>query len=106
MEGNGPTVISQIPKAGVKVNQLSTIMLYTNENQQNITTVVPNVVGCNVTSAASIISSANLNIKIVGAGANLNTGSVSAASQEPPAGTVVEIGSIVTVEFARSDGGE
>ena len=105
VEGSGETVISQIPKAGVKVNQLSTIMLYTDENQLNITTTVPDVTGCNVSSASSIISSANLNIKVIGAGSGTN-GNVSAATQTPQAGTQVEIGTVVTVEFRRVDGGE
>jgi hypothetical protein len=49
---------------------------------------------------------ANLNINIVGAGSNLSTGDVLAATQDPPAGTAAEIGSTVTVEFRRIEAGE
>ena len=43
VEGNGAQVLNQLPKAGVKVNQQSTVMMYTEENMVNTTTTVPNL---------------------------------------------------------------
>lgn len=106
VQGTGATVISQIPKAGVKVNQQSTIMLYTEEVNQDTTTTVPNVLNTSVEAASAAIAAANLNIKIVGAGSSGSTGAVAASSQDPPAGTTVQLGTTVTVEFKRLESGD
>ncbi|MCK9478625.1 MAG: stage V sporulation protein D [Firmicutes bacterium] len=104
--GQGDTVLSQIPKGGIKVNQQSTITLYTEEYSEPVTVTVPNVLQNSVLSASDIILKANLNIKVVGAGASPEVGGVTAYKQDPPAGTVVEAGTIVTVEFRRIEAGE
>ncbi len=104
--GSGDSVISQIPKGGIKVNQQSTITLYTEEITDVTNTVVPNVLGKSVANAADIVLGANLNIKIIGAGASPATGGVISYKQDPPAGENVEVGSVVTVEFRRIEAGE
>jgi len=106
IDGDGETILNQIPKGGIKVNQSSTIMLYTTENQEPALTTVPNVLNCSATKASELISQANLNINIVGAGANPSQNSVVSYKQDPAAGTQVEIGRIVTVEFKNLEAGE
>ena len=59
-----------------------------------------------VIGASNLISQANLNIKIIGAGSVLSRGGVVSYKQDPPAGASVDIGSVVTVEFRRVEAGE
>jgi len=106
VEGTGTKVVSQIPKVGVKVNQQSTITLYTEEGKKATTTIVPNVLNKSVVDASNDISKANLNIKIIGAGAIPKAGGTVSFRQTPLAGTPVEIGTVVTVEFRRIEAGE
>ncbi|MDD3766725.1 MAG: stage V sporulation protein D [Eubacteriales bacterium] len=106
IEGEGESIISQIPKAGIKVNQQSTITLYTEEDMAVTKTIVPNVLNQTVIGASNLISQANLNIKIIGAGSVLSRGGVVSYKQDPPAGASVDIGSVVTVEFRRVEAGE
>ena len=56
IEGSGETVLNQIPKLGIKVNQQSTVMLYTEEKMKNTTTTVPNLLNMTVGQAAAAIS--------------------------------------------------
>lgn len=106
IEGSGETVLNQIPKLGIKVNQQSTVMLYTEEKMKNTTTTVPNLLNMTVGQAAAAISQAGLNINIVGAGATPATTNVISYKQSAEAGSVVEIGTTVTVEFKRIEAGE
>lgn len=106
VNGDNDTVLDQIPKGGVKVNQSSTIMLYTNEEQSVAMTTVPNVLNCSTVKASELMRQANLNINVVGAGANPDPTNVIAYKQDPAAGTQVEIGRVVTVEFRNLEVGE
>lgn len=106
VDGSGDTVLNQIPKGGIKVNQSSKIMLYTTENQEVPKTIVPDVLNCSVSKASALISQSNLNISVRGAGSNLNKSGLISYKQEPAAGTEVEIGRIVTVEFKDTEAGE
>lgn len=106
VEGSGEKVVSQIPKAGVKVNQQSTITVYTEDGKKATTTIVPNVLNRSVVDASNEISKANLNIKIIGAGAIPKAGGTISFRQTPLAGMPVEIGTVVTVEFRRIEAGE
>lgn len=106
IEGDGENVINQIPKGSVNVNQQSTITLYTQENKTTSMATVPNVLQKSVVEASNIISQANLNIKILGAGADPSSGGLVSYKQSHPAGTSVEVGTVVTVEFRRIEAGE
>ena len=106
IEGGGDKVLSQIPKGGIKVNQQSTITLYTEQNQTVTKTVVPNVLQKSVVQASDTLSRSNLNIKIIGAGSTPASGEVVSYKQDPPPGASVDVGTIVTVEFRRIEAGE
>ena len=106
LDGSGDTVLNQLPKAGVKVNQQSTVMLYTEEEMKNTTTTVPNLLNMTVSQAAASISNAKLNINIVGAGSATSNEAVLSYKQSHEPGTVVEIGITITVEFKRIEAGE
>lgn len=106
LDGSGEIVLNQLPKAGVKVNQNSTVMLYTEEEMQNTTTTVPNLLNMTVSQAATAVSNAKLNINIVGAGSTTSNEAVLSYKQSIEPGTVVEYGTTITVEFKRIEAGE
>ncbi len=106
LDGSGEKVLNQLPKAGVKVNRNSTVMLYTEEKMQNTTTTVPNLLNMTVNQAATAISGARLNINVIGAGSTTSNEAVLSYKQSVEPGTVVEIGTTITVEFKRIEAGE
>ena len=78
-------------------------MLYTEEKEAQ-TVTVPSVENCSVLQANNIIVSSGLNMKVSGGGSEVaQAGDAIAAKQEPAAGTVVEKGSVVYVEFRHLD---
>ena len=106
LDGGESVVLNQLPKAGVKVNQNSIVMLYTEEEMKNTTTTVPNLLNMTVSQAATAISNAKLNINVVGAGSTTSNEAVLSHKQSIEPGTVVEYGTTITVEFKRIEAGE
>lgn len=106
LDGGESVVLNQLPKAGVKVNQNSIVMLYTEEEVKNTTTTVPNLLNMTVSQAATAISNAKLNINVVGAGSTTSNEAVLSHKQSIEPGTVVEYGTTITVEFKRIEAGE
>lgn len=102
--GSGEKVLSQMPSSGATVSSGSVIVLYTESSAGDEKVAVPDVKNKSLASVKSILSSKGLNLSIVGAGA---TGSDSdrtvAEKQTPEAGTEVERGSVVQVEFRFLD---
>lgn len=96
--GNGDTVNIQIPKSGARVAKNTTVVLYTGDAKpkQNIT--VPEILGMTPTKAESTLKESGLVFRVDGASANDPTGTV-VAKQSPAAGTVVESGTVIVVEF-------
>ena len=84
-------VTAQMPVAGEKLVQKSMIKLYIEGNDVRFNAIVPDVKNLDIVSATKKLSDANLNIKISGSGMSV--------LQDPPAGTSVEQGSVVRVEF-------
>lgn len=99
--GDGDTVLEQIPKGGTTLPEASTVMLYTKEVDSD-QVMVPNVLDCAVSEANRRITNAGLNMKIAGS-AEVKDGEAVVASQDPPAETMVQRGSVVTVEFSYTD---
>lgn len=106
IDGNGAGVLNQLPKAGVKVNQQSTVMIYTEEQMTNTTTTVPNLLNMTVNQVATLVSSSKMNLNVVGAGSTTSSEAVLSYKQYIEPGTVVEIGTTITVEFKRIEAGE
>lgn len=84
-------VISQMPLPGEILAKKSLIKLYMEGNDTRFSTTVPDVRNLDIISATKKLEEANLNIKVSGSGMS--------NFQEPVAGTVVEQGTIVRVEF-------
>ncbi len=106
IEGAGEKILNQLPKAGVKVNQQSTVMLYTEETMVNTTATVPNLLNMTVNQVATLVSNARLNLNVQGAGSTTSNEAVLSYKQSLEPGTVVDIGTTITVEFKRIEAGE
>ncbi len=93
--GQGTTVLKQIPEGGKTLPYGGTVILYTDQNEADSVGTVPNVVGRSVADANQIITNAGFNINIVG-DVSVEQSEI-IVSQEPPAETVADTGSIITI---------
>ena len=102
IEGEGKTVIKQVPEAGQTIPIDGTVVLYTDEaSYQSDYTTVPDFKGCTVSQASALAAEYGVNIQLSGTG--LENGGATAATQNTPAGTEVPYGTIITVEFIFTD---
>lgn len=99
--GNGAEVVRQVPTPGAPVPKGSTVILYTDETTEAPIVEVPDVVSMTGVLANRTITSSRLNLRIVGA--DITEGETVAVSQTPAAGEMLEIGSVVTVEFINPE---
>ena len=100
-KGTSDLVTEQVPKAYSKLAQGSKVVLYTEGESCEKTVVIPNVVGCTASAANKGITDAGLNVRIKGL-ANVS-GAAICSAQSPAAGTEVEPGTVVTLEFVYSE---
>ena len=78
------------------------MLLYSEEESKSVVTV-PNVVGMGVVESNAAITNAGLNIIIVNNSSKVKEGEAFVNLQNPPAGTEVQKGSVVSVEFVFTD---
>lgn len=97
--GSGSEILRQIPESNTKLPKGGTVILYTDDSQLNSTVVVPGVIGKNAEEANRMIVNAGLNISIEGQG--LEGSQTVVVAQDPPEGSTVEVGSVVTVHFVE-----
>ena len=103
IEGKGEKIVKQVPQSGVRLPEGTVVILYT-EDTEPMQVTVPSVANCTVLQANNIIVSNGLNMKITGGGSSVHqAGDTIVAKQEPAAGTVVDKGSVVYVEFRHLD---
>lgn len=95
--GNGDTVTAQTPSAAKSAPKSCTVVLTTESKGEIPTTVVPDLIGLSPSNVAYAVRSKNLNIRYAGTGYDSTSGI--SRTQDPPAGSVVEQGTVVTVEF-------
>ena len=72
-------------------------MAYTEGEESKKTVTIPDVVGCSASEANKGITNAGLNVRVKGL-SNVNGISI-CSEQSPAAGTIVEPGTIVTLDF-------
>lgn len=95
--GEGDIVLDQVPKAYSKLARNSKVVAYTEGEESKKTVTIPNVVGCYGSEANKGIINAGLNVRIKGLS---GSGGVAVCTEQTPvAGTVVEPGTIVTLDF-------
>lgn len=100
-KGTSDLVTEQVPKAYSKLAKNSKVVLYTEGVTCEKTVTIPNVVGCTASAANKGITDAGLNVRIKGL-TNVH-GIAICSAQSPAAGTVVEPGTVVTLEFVYSE---
>ncbi len=99
--GNGETVVSQMPSAHQSMPKGGVIVVYTEENAEKQTSVVPNLTGLTISEANRIAVNAGFNIKI--AGTTQGAGQVLSYKQSLVVDTTAETGSVITVYFKSSE---
>ena len=95
--GDGEKVVSQIPAGGKTAPKSCTVVLNTDSNDEVPKTTVPDLVGLSPSKVAYAVKNKNLNIRYSGTGYDSTSGL--SVSQDIPAGSVVEEGTVVTVDF-------
>jgi len=101
VNGSGAQVLSQEPKAGTKVKNNSTITIYTGSAGEKLKAKVPDVSGKSVEEANEIIVNSKLKM-IISGGEGLDQKGV-IYKQEPPAGTLLNEESNVTVYLKKEE---
>lgn len=97
--GEGETVVNQIPCASEGIPKGGTVVLYTNAQTTKVKVKVPKLTGLTVYNANKTAISNSLNIKL--AGNNLTEEGMISTSQSIAEGTEVNIGTVITVNFAH-----
>jgi stage V sporulation protein D (sporulation-specific penicillin-binding protein) len=96
--GDGETVISQVPQAGKSIPKGGRVVLFTDQESQQKTVVVPDFVGLTLAQVNERAAEAGVNISVSGAALTGTTNAVSSL-QDIEAGTKVSPGTVVTVSF-------
>lgn len=99
--GRGDTVTDQTPAGGAIVPNSAEIILYLGAEKSGEKCIVPNVVGDSAATANQKIVNAGLIMGVSGA-TNASSSTVRAISQSIAAGTEVEAGTVVRVQFSDS----
>lgn len=99
--GSGDTVTDQTPAGGAIVPNSAEIILYLGAEKSTDKCIVPNVVGDSAATANQKIVNAGLIMGVSGA-TNASSSTVRAISQSIAAGTEVEAGMVVRVQFSDS----
>ena len=101
-KGSGKIITDQIPKAHTKLTTGSTIVAYLDGTEISRDITIPNVKNLSASEAAATIVSAGLNARVKGVS---GSGTAICSAQNPAAGTIVEPGTVVTLDFSYSEVG-
>lgn len=99
--GEGTEVISQMPSQNQSMPKGGIIVVYTEEDAERQTSVVPDLTGLTISEANRIAINAGFNIKI--AGTTQSTAAVLSYKQSIAKDTVAETGTVITVYFSSSE---
>lgn len=100
IKGSGDTVMSQLPKPGTMMREDSTIILYTDVDNEDSSVTVPNLESMSVGEAKEVLAARDLNFEIMGAGHSESAASY-AVNQSIKAGSKVMPGTVIGVEFRQ-----
>lgn len=98
--GDGDTVTDQVPASGVRIPVSGRVILYMGENKPAEQIEVPDLTGLTPDECRDTLEQYGLYLRQKGVANSQVTGSTTASRQSPAAGTKVNIGSVVTVEFS------
>ncbi len=99
IKGSGGKVVDQIPKAYTKLSANSTVVIYMEGTGAERSITVPKVTGMGAADASSTLINCGLNARIKGVS---GAGAAICSGQSPAAGTIVEPGTVVTIDFKYS----
>lgn len=100
IKGSGTMVTDQIPKAHTMLTKNSTVVVYMDGTRAERNVVVPNVKDMGPADAATALQNEGLNPKIKGVS---KTGYAMCSKQTPAAGTIVESGTVISLDFKYSE---
>lgn len=104
IKGNGEKITNQIPEPGTRLHKGSVVLAYTQEEQKQGTTVVPEVIGMTYENALAAMNNASLTMKLDTAASVQNlTADYIAVSQSPRAGSEVAEKTAVYVKFVQRE---
>ena len=104
VKGNGDYVTNQVPKGSTVIDRTNKIItLYTGDASEELTVVVPDLVGKGAYAANQMLINAKLNICIDGTDNYMSGAGAIVIEQSIPAGTKVSPGTVVTVTFRYLD---
>ena len=99
--GDGNTVAEQLPQPGNMMGSGATVILYTEDvDEEDMLVTVPDVIGATVSDAKDILQAYSLNFEVMGAGHANAYGSYS-VKQSIEAGEQVQRGTVIGVEFRQ-----
>ncbi|MBR5880050.1 MAG: PASTA domain-containing protein, partial [Clostridia bacterium] len=98
--GDGELIYAQSPAAGTLVEkQGAKLIVYTDRSPEKQMVKVPDLSGKTAVAASQLLANASLNIKITGTYTYMSGTAATAYAQSIEPGTMVEIGTTVTVYF-------
>lgn len=97
VEGEGKEVVSQMPPEGTALSENSTVILYTEEQEDQKTIELPDLYGKTYRQAKEILTSKGLNIHPVGIEKSINDNDI-VTGQSPAAGSLVYPATAIEVE--------
>ncbi len=100
MVGNGKTVVSQIPAAGITIPRNGTVYLYTDDSEIR-TATVPDFTGRSLAQVKQDAKYAGINVVVTGI--RTGGGVAAATTQSVTPGTKVPKGTVITVDFTYED---
>jgi stage V sporulation protein D (sporulation-specific penicillin-binding protein) len=99
--GDGTAVVKQCPQTGSSVNKGGIVLLYTEESAEPQYVEVPDLIDKTAAEADDLLQQAGLNIVTIGASAENTNAKVQFQSET--AGTLVEVGTVVSLTMAIND---
>lgn len=100
-EGDSDTVTDQVPAGGIKIPASGQIILYLGGTKPSEQIEVPNLIGLTPDECRDKLAENGLYLKQKGVATSQVTSDTKANRQNPVAGTKVNIGAVVMVEFAN-----
>ena len=101
IKGNGDTVAGQCPETGSTVSAGGKVILYTEENYEPELIEVPNVVNYSANDASEVLTASGFNY--VSLGASTDRADVSVGEQSVQAGSFVEVGTVIQLNYVIND---
>ena len=99
--GEGSSVVSQCPKTGAVIEKGGKVILYTEEDTEPEVVEVPNLIGLSAAEANTALTQLGLNI--VTMGASSDNADAKVQFQSEPAGTSVEVGTVINLTMSIND---